>query len=325
MRAPLRPSNELTGDKMQKVAIIGAGRVGETTAQILAEQEICREVVLIDIRDDVPQGVALDIFQTAPFFEFDTRVTGSNDPAAMRDANVVVITAGVPRKPGMSRSDVLDVNVAVIDGIAADIQRYAPDAIVIVVTNPVDVLTYRVWQLTGWPRERVIGQAGVLDASRMAAFIALETGFSTRDITTIVLGGHGDSMVPVPRFCTINGIPVSHFVAPERLAEIVQRTRGGGAEILALRKNSSAYDAPGASVAAMIDAISHHRNRLMPCVALLDGEYDESDIAMGVPCILSNTGLQRIIELDLDEVESAMFRESAAGVRADIGRMKPPG
>ena len=324
MRVPLRPSTELTGDKMQKVAIIGAGRVGETTAQILAEQEICREVVLIDIREDVPQGVALDIFQTAPFFEFDTRVTGSNDPAAMQDANVVVITAGVPRKPGMSRSDVLDTNVEVIDGITGDIQRYAPEAIVIVVTNPVDVLTYRVWQLTGWPRERVIGQAGVLDASRMAAFIALETGFSTRDITTIVLGGHGDSMVPVPRFCTVNGIPVDHFVAPERLDEIVQRTRGGGAEILALRKNSSAYDAPGASVAAMIDAISHHRNRLMPCVALLDGEYGERDIAMGVPCILSNTGLQRIIELDLNETESTMFRESAAGVRADIQRMKSP-
>ena len=308
---------------MQKVAIIGAGRVGETTAQILAEQEICREVVLIDIREDVPQGVALDIFQTAPFFEFDTRVSGSNDPAAMQDANVVVITAGVPRKPGMSRSDVLDTNVEVIDAIVEDIQRYAPQAIVIVVTNPVDVLTYRVWQRTGWARERVLGQAGVLDASRMAAFIALETGFSTRDITTIVLGGHGDSLVPVPRFCTINGIPVSHFIPAQRMQEIVQRTRGGGAEILALRKNSSAYDAPGASVAAMIDAISHHRNRLLPCVAILQGEYGEHDLAMGVPCLLSHRGLERVIELDLDAGESAMFRESAAGVRADIARLKP--
>ena len=308
---------------MQKVAIVGAGRVGETTAQILAEQETCREVVLIDIREDVPQGVALDIFQTAPFFEFDTRVTGSNDPAAMQDANVVVITAGVPRKPGMSRSDVLDINVEVIDQIIGDVMKYAPEAIVIMVTNPVDVLTYRVWQRTGWERERVIGQAGVLDASRMAAFIAMETGFSTRDITTIVLGGHGDTMVPVPRFCTVNGIPVGHFIAPERLEEIVQRTRGGGAEILALRKNSSAYDAPGASVAAMIDAISHHRNRLLPCVAILQGEYGEDDIAMGVPCLLSNHGLTRVIDLDLTEEESRMFRESAASVRADIQRMKP--
>jgi len=309
---------------MHKVAIVGAGRVGETTAQILAEQETCREVVLIDIREDVPQGVALDIFQTAPFFEFDTRVTGSNDPAAMQDAEVVVVTAGIPRKPGMSRSDVLDTNVRVIDGIVADILTYAPNAIVIMVTNPVDVLTYRAWQLTGWPRERVIGQAGVLDASRMAAFIAMETGFSTRDITTIVLGGHGDSMVPVPRFCTVNGIPVSHFIPPERLDEIVQRTRGGGAEILALRKISSAYDAPGASVAAMVDAISHHRNRLLPSVAILQGEYGEQDVAMGVPCLLSRQGISRVIDLGLNEDELKMFRESAASVRADIQRMQPP-
>lgn len=310
---------------MQKVAIVGAGRVGETTAQILAEQEICREVVLIDIREDVPQGVALDIFQTAPFFEFDTRVSGSNDPAAMKDADVVVVTAGVPRKPGMSRSDVLDTNVKVIDGIVGDIMKYAPQSIVIMVTNPVDVLTYRVWQMTGWPRERVLGQAGVLDASRMAAFIAMETGFSTRDITTLVLGGHGDLMVPVPRFCTVNGIPVSHFIAADRLEEIMQRTRGGGAEILALRKNSSAYDAPGASVAAMIDAISHHRNRLMPCVAILDGEYAQRDVAMGVPCLISNKGLVQVVDLGLDAGEMAMFEESAGSVRADIERMKAPG
>jgi malate dehydrogenase len=309
---------------MQKVAIIGAGRVGETTAQILAEREACREVVLIDIREDVPQGVALDIFQTAPFFKFDTRVSGSNDPAAMQDADVIVITAGVARKPGMSRSDVLDTNVKVIDGIVADVVKYAPEAIVIMVTNPVDVLTYRVWQLTGWPRERVIGQAGVLDASRMAAFIALETGFSTRDITTLVLGGHGDSMVPVTRLCTINGIPVSKFIDQKRLDEIVQRTRGGGAEILALRKISSAYDAPGASVAAMVGAISHNRNRLLPCVAMLEGEYGETDIAMGVPCILNETGMSRVIELDLTADEKAMFAESAGAVRADIKLLSKP-
>ena len=219
----------------------------------------------------------------------------------------------------------LDTNVKVIDGITADIMRYAPDSIVIVVTNPVDVLTYRVWQKTGWPRERVLGQAGVLDASRMAAFIAMETGFSTRDITTIVLGGHGDSMVPVSRFCTVNGVPVSQFIEPGRLEEIVQRTRGGGAEILALRKNSSAYDAPGASVAAMIDAISHHRNRLLPCVAILEGEYGETDIAMGVPCVVSHQGLQRVIDLNLTETEMEMFRESAAGVRADLALMPAPG
>lgn len=306
---------------MQKVAIIGSGRVGETTAQILAEQETAREVVLIDIREDTPQGVALDIAQTAPFFHFDTKVTGSNDPAAMRDADVVIITAGVPRKPGMSRSDVLEINVKVIDGIVDDILEHAPDAIIIMVTNPVDVLTFRAWQRTGWNRERVLGQAGVLDASRMAAFIAMETGFSAHDITTIVLGGHGDSMVPVPRFCTVNGVPVSHFISDQRMAEIVQRTRDGGAEILALRKISSAYDAPGASVAAMVDAISRRRNRLLPCVVPLQGEYGQSDIAMGVPCVLSGNGLVKVVDLALNEQESAAFAKSAKGVLEDINRL----
>lgn len=307
---------------MHKVTIVGAGRVGETTAQILAEQEICEEIVLIDIREDAPQGVALDIRQTAPFFEFDTDVTGSNDSAAMADSDVVVITAGIPRKPGMSRSDVLDTNVAIIDSITDDILRYAPDAIVIIVSNPVDVLTYRVWSRTNWPRQRVIGQAGVLDASRMAAFIAMETGFSSRDITTIVLGGHGDSMVPLPRFCTVNGIPVSEFIPADRMAEIIDRTRQGGAEILALRKNSSAYDAPGASVAAMVDAISHNRRRLLPCVAILDGEYGNADVAMGVPCILNKQGLNDIIELSLNETEAEAFKVSVSAVKDDIQRLQ---
>jgi len=308
---------------MQKVAIVGAGRVGETTAQVLAEQETCREVVLIDIREDAPQGVALDIAQTAPLFRFDTRVTGSNDPAAMAGADLVVITAGVPRKPGMSRSDVLDVNVRIIDGIVDDVLRHAPDAIIVMVSNPVDVLTWRAWTRTGWPRARVLGQAGVLDASRMAAFIAMETGFSVRDITTIVLGGHGDAMVPVPRFCTVNGIPVSHFIDERRLEEIVQRTRDGGAEILSLRKISSAYDAPGAAVAEMVDAIARNRRRLLPCVAILEGEYGERDIAMGVPCVLDRSGLTHIVDLGLNAQEQAAFAASAAGVRADIERLPP--
>lgn len=307
---------------MQKVAIVGAGRVGETTAQILAEQEVCREVVLIDIREDAPQGVALDIFQSSPFFEFDTRVTGSNDPAAMSGAEVVVITAGVPRKPGMSRSDVLDVNVKVVDGIVDDILRYAPDAIIIMVTNPVDVLTYRAWQRSGWPRERILGQAGVLDASRMAAFIAMETGFSSRDITTIVLGGHGDLMVPLPRFCTVNGIPVSQFISDERMEGIIERTRQGGAEILALRKNSSAYDAPGASVASMVDAISHNRRRLLPCVAILQGEYGRDDIAMGVPCVLAENGLDSVVDLSLNKQELEWFATSANSVAEDVARLE---
>ncbi len=306
---------------MHKIAIVGAGRVGETAAQIIAEQDLCRELVLIDIREDVPQGVALDIYETAPLFCFDTRVTGSNDGAAVAGAELVIVTAGFPRKPGMSRSDVLDANLAIIDPICDDLLAHAPDAMVLVVSNPVDVLTYRVWRRTGWPRSRVFGQAGVLDASRMAAFIALETGFSARDVTTMVLGGHGDSMVPVPRYCTINGIPVSHFISPERLAGIIQRTRDGGAEILSLRGNSSAYDAPGAAIAAMVEAIARNRSRVLPCVAILDGEYGEREIAMGVPAVLNQQGLARIIELPLEAEEQQAFAGSAKAVRADIGRL----
>lgn len=307
---------------MKKICIVGAGRVGETTAQILAEEELCREIALFDVREDVPQGVALDIDQTAPFFEFDCAVSGSNDPQILRDSELIVVTAGLPRKPGMSRSDVLEANVRIIDEVTDHILRYAPDAMVLVVSNPVDALTYRVAQRTGWGRSRVFGQAGVLDASRMASFIAQETGYSALDITTIVLGGHGDTMVPVPRFCTINGIPISHFISEERINAIMDRTRTGGAEILALRKNSSAYDAPGAAVAAMVDAIAHNRRRLLPCVVLLEGEYGESDIAMGVPCVLSEKGVESIVELDLNERERADFDRSAAAVRADIERLR---
>ncbi len=306
---------------MNRVTIVGAGMVGETTAQMLAEAELCREVVLIDIREDAPQGVALDVMQTSSFFNFDTRVIGSNDPSSMAGSELIVVTAGMPRKPGMSRSDVLDVNLAIIDGIVDNAMQYAPDAMILVVTNPVDVLTYRVWQRTGWPRHRVFGQAGVLDASRMASFIAMETGFSSNDITTIVLGGHGDTMVPLPRFCTINGIPLRQFIGEERLQAIIERTRNGGAEILSLRKTSSAYDAPAAAVATMVDAIANNRRRILPTVALLDGEYAQHDLAMGVPCVLSEQGVERIIELDLDINERELFNTSAQTVRTDIARI----
>jgi malate dehydrogenase len=306
---------------MDRVTIIGAGMVGETTAQMLAEEELCREVVLIDIREDVPQGVALDVLQTSSFFGFDTRVIGSTTPADMADSDLIIVTAGLPRKPGMSRSDVLEANLEIIDGILDNAMKYAPDAMLLMVTNPVDVLTYRAWQRTKWPRNRIFGQAGVLDASRMASFIAMETGFSSHDITTIVLGGHGDTMVPLPRFCTINGIPLQQFISEERIQAIIERTRNGGAEILSLRKNSSAYDAPAAAVAMMVDAIAHRRRRVLPTVALLEGEYGQHDIAMGVPCILSEKGVEQVLELDLLADEMAMFESSAQAVRIDIARI----
>jgi malate dehydrogenase len=307
---------------LNKITIIGAGRVGETTAQILAEKELCREIALMDVREGVPEGIALDILQMAPFFEFDCSISGSNDPQILRDSDLVIVTAGLPRKPGMSRSDVLEANVGIIDVVTDHIMQYAPNALVLIVSNPVDALTYRVAQRTGWDRSRIFGQAGVLDASRMASFIAQETGFSALDITTMVLGGHGDTMVPVPRFCTINGIPLSHFIAEERIEAIMERTRTGGAEILALRKNSSAYDAPGAAVAAMVDAIVNNRRRVLSCVALLEGEYGETDLAMGVPCVLGEKGVESIVELDLNDRERADFDGSAASVRADIERLR---
>jgi malate dehydrogenase len=306
---------------MHRVTIIGAGRVGETTAQMLAEAELCREVVLIDIQDDVPQGVALDVLQTSSFFRFDTRVKGSTDAADMADSDLIVVTAGIPRKPGMSRSDVLEVNLKIIDSIVDDALVYAPDAMILMVTNPVDVLTYRVWQRTQWPRNRVFGQAGVLDASRMASFIAMETGFSSRDITTIVLGGHGDTMVPLPRFCTINGVPLRQFMSEERIQAIIERTRNGGAEILSLRKNSSAYDAPAAAVATMVDAIAHNRRRVLPVVAILAGEYGQHDMAMGVPCVLTRQGVEQVLELDFDKEEMELFETSVRMVRKDIEKI----
>ncbi|NCA69441.1 MAG: malate dehydrogenase [Sphingobacteriia bacterium] len=310
---------------MNKISIVGAGRVGETTAQILAEEELCREIALLDVRPGVPEGIALDILQMAPFFEFDCSISGSNDARILKDSDLVIVTAGLPRQPGMSRSDVLEANVRIIDEVTDQILRYAPDAMILVVSNPVDTLTYRVSRRTGWDRSRVFGQAGVLDAARMASFIAQETGYSAVDITTLVLGGHGDTMVPVPRLCTVNGIPIAHFISEERINAIIERTRQGGAEILALRKNSSAYDAPGAAVVAMVDSIVNNRRRILSCVAILEGEYGESDLAMGVPCVLGDRGVESILELDLNARERADFDRSVAAVRADIERLRELG
>lgn len=306
---------------MQKIAIVGAGRVGEAAAQFIAQNDLAREIALLDVREGAAEGCALDIQETAPLFSFDTRLAGSTDPAILRDAGIVVVTAGIPRKPGMSRSDVLDTNVRIIDDIVDKIMQYAPEAIFLLVSNPVDVLTYRVWQRSGLARERVIGQAGVLDSSRMAAFVALETGLCTRDIHAMVLGGHGDSMVPMMRHTTISGIPVAHFLDPLAIERIITRTRNGGAEVLALRQNSSAYDAPGAAVAQMVEAIVTDRRRVLPSVAILQGEYGYSNTAMGVPCVLGKNGLESIIELDLNDEEKRMFQGSLDGVLSDIARL----
>ena len=307
---------------MQNLSIVGDGRVGESTAHFLAKADVCREIMLLDVREGVAQGAALDIHESAPLFQFDTRVDGSTSPEAMEGSEIVVITAGIPRKPGMSRSDVLDTNVTIMDTIVADVMRHAPDSMILVVSNPVDVLTYRAWQHTGWPRERVFGQAGVLDTSRMASFVAMETGLSVMDIDAMVLGGHGDSMVPMIRYTTVSGIAISHFLDDAAIERIIERTRHGGAEILSLKQTSSAYGAPAAAIAAMVESIARNRRRVLPTVAILGGEYGEQDIAMGVPCILGKGGLEEIVELELNEEESAMFQRSADGVRDDISRLK---
>ena len=307
---------------MNKISIVGAGRVGESTAQFIAEKDMCREIALIDINKGAAEGAALDIQEVAPLFNYDTRLYGGDDGSLLADSDLIVVTAGLPRKPGMSREDLLASNIEIIDNILDQATKYAPDSLMLFVTNPVDVVTYYAWKKTGWPRHRIFGQAGVLDSSRMASFIAMETGYSTLDINTMVLGGHGDTMVPMHRYTTIAGIPISNFLTKEKLDEIVERTRHGGAEILALRQNSSAYDAPAASVAEMVDAIVNDRKRILPTVCVLEGEYGHDDMAIGVPAVLGKDGMEEIILLEMNDEETTMFHNSATIVQQQIGLLK---
>lgn len=306
---------------MQKITIVGAGRVGESTAQFLASRDMCRELVLIDVREGAAEGAALDIQEDAPLFQFDTKLSGSNKPERMADSELIIVTAGIPRKPGMSRSDVLATNVKITDEIVKNAMQYAPDAMLLFVSNPVDILTYRAWKICGWPRNRVFGQAGVLDATRMASFIAMESGYSALDINAMVLGGHGDSMVPMMRYTTISGIPVANFMSQDTIDDIVTRTRNGGAEILALRQNSSAFDAPAAAVATMVDAIVNDRKRILPSVAILENEYNCNDIAIGVATVLGKNGMEKVIELELNESEQKDFDHSVKMVKKDIASL----
>ncbi len=292
--------------------------MGEATAQLIAQEDLCKELMLMDIREGVPQGVALDIQETAPLLGFDTKVNGCHQANGITDSNLVIITTGLPRKDGMSRSDVLEVNINIIDDIVQSIVKYAPDAIVLLVSNPIDTLTYEAFKHSGFDRHRIIGQAGVLDSTRMASFIAMESGLSVKDIDAMVLDGHGDTMVPMIRFTTISGIGIEYLLDAELIDDIVERTRNGGAEILSLRKNSSAYDAPAAAITAMVDAIVHGRKRIMPAVAILQGEYGLHEMAMGVPCVLGDKGVESIIELPLNETEQKMFDDSATAIRQDI-------
>ncbi|MDT8339929.1 MAG: malate dehydrogenase [Longimicrobiales bacterium] len=299
----------------KKITVVGAGNVGATAAQRIAEKELAREVILIDIAEGIPQGKGLDQWESAPIEGFDSRVIGSQDYEPARGSEIFVVTAGIARKPGMSRDDLLKTNAGIVRSVSEEIKRVAPDAIVIMVSNPLDVMAQVAMQTTGFPRERVIGMAGVLDTARYRSFIALELEVSVEDIQALVLGGHGDTMVPLQSCTTISGIPITHFLAQDRIDALVERTRKGGAEIVGYLKTGSAYYAPSAAAVQMVEAIVKDKNRILPCAAWLTGEYGQEGIFLGVPCKLGEGGLKEILEVDLSEAEREALAKSADAVR----------
>jgi len=304
-----------------KISVVGAGNVGASAALYLAEAEM-GDVTLIDIVEGVAKGKALDLLEAGPVRGYDSMVEGSGDMKAVAGSELIIVTAGLPRKPGMSRTDLLKANADIVRGIAQAIKTHAPKAFVITVTNPLDVMTYLMYRVTGFPRERVIGMAGVLDSARFRAFLSMEIGVSVEDIQAMVLGGHGDTMVPLLSNATVSGVPVSKFVGKERLAEIVQRTRDGGAEIVKLLQTGSAFYAPASSAVQMAEAILKDKKRLLPVCAHLEGEYGFRDLYLGVPAILGSRGLEKIVELDLTADEKAALAKSAEDVKKGIADLE---
>jgi len=299
----------------EKITVVGAGHVGASAALLLAQKQLARQVVLIDIIEGVPQGKGLDQWESAPIEGFDTRVIGTNDYADTAGSNLYIVTAGIARKPGMSREDLLKTNAGIVRAVSGEIRRHSPDAIVIMVSNPLDVMAYVCRTTTGFPRERVIGMAGVLDTARYRSFIAMELDISVEDIQALVLGGHGDTMVPLASYTTISGIPLSLFLPPDRIDALVTRARNGGAEIVGLLKTGSAYYAPAAAAVQMAEAIVLDRKRVLPCSAWLEGEFGLRDLFLGVPCKLGRKGLEAVIEVPLDANEQAALERSAAATR----------
>jgi malate dehydrogenase len=297
-----------------RIALIGAGQIGGTLAHLAGLRDL-GEVVLFDVVEGVPQGKALDLSQAAPIEKYSPKIKGANEYAEIKDADVVIVTAGVPRKPGMSRDDLLATNARIVGSVAAEIKQSSPSAVIIVVSNPLDAMVQRAWQVTGFPPARVMGQAGVLDTARYRAFLAMELGVSVEDISALLLGGHGDTMVPMPSCTSVGGIPVTQLIDPKRLDEIITRTRNGGAEIVGLLKTGSAYYAPAAATAQMIEAIVRDKKRLIPCAAYCDKEYGVGGYFVGVPVILGAGGVEKVIELMLSSQEQADFRKSADAVK----------
>ncbi|MDA4845582.1 malate dehydrogenase [Hoeflea poritis] len=301
-----------------KIALIGSGMIGGTLAHLAALKEL-GDVVLFDIAEGIPQGKALDIAQSAPVDGFDVELTGANDYAAIEGANVCIVTAGVPRKPGMSRDDLLGINLKVMEQVGAGIKKYAPNAFVICITNPLDAMVWALQKFSGLPKNMVVGMAGVLDSSRFRHFLADEFDVSVEDVTAFVLGGHGDSMVPLARYSTVAGIPLPDlvkmgWVSKGRLEEIIQRTRDGGAEIVGLLKSGSAYYAPAASAISMAEAFLKDKKRVLPCAAHLSGQYGVKDMYVGVPTVIGGGGVERVIEIDLNKSEKDAFDKSVGAV-----------
>jgi malate dehydrogenase len=307
---------------VNKITVVGAGNVGATAAQRLAEKELARVVVLVDVIEGVPQGKGLDQWQSAPIEGFDTRVVGANAYAPAAGSEIVVVTAGIARKPGMSRDDLVRTNADIVKQVAQQIKQHCPQAIVVVVSNPLDVMCWVTKQVTGFPRERVLGMAGVLDTARYRAFLAEALDVSVEDIQAMVLGGHGDTMVPLVSYTTVSGIPVTQLLDRGTLDKIVERTRNGGAEIVSHLKTGSAYYAPSAAVVQMVEAIVRDKKRVLPCAAWLEGEYGLSGVYCGVPCKLGRKGLEQIIAVKLSPEEQAALKKSADAVKETMRAVK---
>ena len=310
--------------KRFKIACIGAGNVGATAAQYCLDMQL-GDVILTDVLEGTPQGKALDLLETGPVRQYSCAARGTNDYKDITGADICVVTAGLPRKPGMSRLDLLEKNGNIMADVCANIAKYAPDCIVVVVTNPLDVMCYVALKKLGFPRQRVVGMAGILDSSRMRAFVADELGVSMKNVDTMVLGSHGDDMVPLPEYTTVSGIPISQLIPQDRIDAIIQRTRKGGGEIVALLKTGSAYYAPGASAARMVESILRDENQVLPCAAYLQGEYGLKDVYAGVPCVLGKDGVEKIIELKLTDEQNAALQKSSEEVRTGITGLKELG
>jgi malate dehydrogenase len=303
-----------------KVTVVGAGNVGATVAQLLAEKELA-DVVLVDIIEGLPQGKALDLLEAGPVERYDCRLTGSNSYEPTADSDLVVITAGIARKPGMTRDDLLMTNAKIVGGVTDEVAKRSPGAILLVVSNPLDAMTHLAWKRSGFPADRVLGMAGVLDAARFRTFIAQELNVSVESTFAFVLGGHGDTMVPLPRYSTVAGIPITELLPPERVEALVKRTRDGGAEIVSLLKSGSAFYAPGAAVVEMVEAILKDKRKILPCCVRLTGQYGIADLFVGVPVKLGRRGVEEIMEIRLTAEEAGALRRSAEAVRELVQKL----